>query len=88
MKHRIIGNIAGLVDDRDDMSDNNPVVIEYHYFEGSDSIMCITGISVYGAYPTLIRNLDPDILRRQVESAITNIEGDNVEFHTKTITIL
>ncbi len=88
MKHRIVGNISGLINDLDERSDNNPVVIEYHYFEDIYETMCITGVSVYGAYPTLIKNLDPESLRRQVEANITNIEGDNVEFHTKTITIL
>lgn len=87
MKHRIVGNVSGIVDDKDGINDNNPVVIEYE-FEDYEPPIHITQISVYGAYPNLIRSMDPNSLRSQVEASITNIEGDNVDFKFTTVTIL
>lgn len=88
MNHRIVGNISGLVNDKDEVNDNNPVVIQYHYYHDVNEQMHIIDISIYGAYPNLIRNMGHHRLLNQVRDNITNIEGDNIEFETTTVTIL
>lgn len=85
---RIIGNVSGLIDDNDKLSDNNPVVINYEYYHGNDGTIDIRSISVYGAYPTLIRNIGQERLFEQAKRDISNIEGEDVNFLTKTVNVI
>lgn len=88
MTSRIVCNITGLVnDDGDQTTKVDPVIVSYH-FDDLPEGMVIKNISVYGAYPNLLKRMSPDDLYSQIKHAIIDMEGSGIEFHVNTVTIL
>lgn len=75
--------ITGIVMDVDHSS--HAVVIGYTFTQDRGT-MHVVDASIYGAYPNILKKIESIV--EQVQAEIRNIEGDNVEFHFKTITIL
>ena len=67
------------------------IIASYSFTEDRDGFMKIHELSVYGAYPNILRILylgNPLAFAKQVEKQIKDIEGQKAIFINKTVTIL
>jgi hypothetical protein len=89
---RIVGLIF-IPEDKQPEAGGITCIINYTFNKGIENnkeMLIITEISVYCAYPAIVRNtISQTDLSSQCREEIWNIEGmSNVDFQTKTVTIL
>lgn len=83
--------IVGIVKESIDLPENEGITVIISYTFSENVVMDIHELSAYGAYPNILRMTylrNPVAFSKQLERAIRNIEGENVIFSNKTVTIL